>query len=371
MTGTTTPRKPAAFRVDAPENEAGPGVGSADGTAKQKPAGRQPASYRMTMVRAEEDPFEAELASEAEDIELMTPPPARIPPRRMSYTKLAMSAFGLLFSLAVGLWIDDLIRSLYARAEWLGWIAVGLTAIGLFAVLVIVWREMAAIMRLNSVHRLRSSAEEAMADPKPTRARRVVKELMSVLASRPDTAAQRKRMKQLDGEIIDAPHLLELAETELLGPLDKQARRTVLAAAKRVSVVTAVSPRALVDIGYVLFEAMRLIRSLSYLYGARPGTIGLLRLSRDVIAHLAVTGSIAVGDGIIQQLVGHGIASKLSARLGEGVINGLMTARIGIAAMDLCRPLPFRHLKRPGMGDFLTELSRQVSGSGNNDKKTG
>jgi putative membrane protein len=72
---------------------------------------------------------------------------------------------------------------------------------------------------------------------------------------------------------------------------------------------------------------------------------------------LAVTGSIAVGDGLVQQILGHGIASKLSARLGEGVVNGMMTVRIGIAAMDLCRPLPFKALKRPGISDFLGDLT--------------
>jgi putative membrane protein len=83
----------------------------------------------------------------------------------------------------------------------------------------------------------------------------------------------------------------------------------------------------------------------------------MIRLFGDVIAHLAVTGSIAVGDGIVQQLLGHGIASKISARFGEGVINGLMTARIGIAAIDLLRPLPFKAVKRPGIGDFLGDLT--------------
>lgn len=78
---------------------------------------------------------------------------------------------------------------------------------------------------------------------------------------------------------------------------------------------------------------------------------------RDVVAHLAVTGSIAVGDGLAQQVLGHGLASKLSSRLGEGVINGMLTARIGIAAMDLCRPLPFKALKRPGIGDFMSDIA--------------
>ena len=85
----------------------------------------------------------------------------------------------------------------------------------------------------------------------------------------------------------------------------------------------------------------RLIRRLSELYGGRPGTLGFIRLARDVLAHLAVTGTIAIGDSFVQQLVGHGLAARASARLGEGVVNGLMTARIGIAAMDVVRPCRF------------------------------
>ena len=122
-------------------------------------------------------------------------------------------------------------------------------------------------------------------------------------------------------------------------------------------VVTAVSPRALVDIAYVVFESGRLIRRLSELYGGRPGTLGFFRLARSVLAHLAVTGAIAAGDDFVHQIVGQGLAARLSAKLGEGVVNGMMTARIGIAAMETTRPLPFAALKRPGMGDFLSALT--------------
>jgi putative membrane protein len=285
---------------------------------------------------------------------------AQQPPRRrrrFSFAKLAAGAFGILFSLAVGLWTDWLIRDLFSRADWLGYAALAVLAVGILAVIGIVIRETVGMMRLAAVQSIKAEAEAASLEIRPARARALVTRLGVLLAGRPETAKGREALKAAEGDIIDAPHLIALAERELLAPLDRQARALILGASKRVSVVTAVSPRALVDLLYVVYEAARLIRALAELYGGRPGTLGMLRLVRNVLAHLAVTGSIAVGDGLVQQVLGHGLASRLSARLGEGVVNGLMTARIGIAAMDLCRPLPFKALKRPGIGDFIGDLA--------------
>ena len=92
------------------------------------------------------------------------------------------------------------------------------------------------------------------------------------------------------------------------------------------------------------------------LYGGRPCFMGLARLTRLVLTHLAVTGSIAVGDGLAQQLIGHGLAAKLSARLGEGVINGLLIARVGVAAIDVCRPLPFLERRRPQISEIMAGI---------------
>jgi putative membrane protein len=107
---------------------------------------------------------------------------------------------------------------------------------------------------------------------------------------------------------------------------------------------------------FVFVTALGLVRRLADLYGARPGTLGLIRLVRLTIAHLAFTGGLAASDSLIQQVLGHGVAAKLSARLGEGVLNGLLTARLGLAAMEVARPLPFAALPKPTLGDLAANL---------------
>jgi putative membrane protein len=113
----------------------------------------------------------------------------------------------------------------------------------------------------------------------------------------------------------------------------------------------------------VLVTFVSLLRRLSYLYGVRPGTLGLLRLLRLVISHLALTGGLATSDSLIQQILGHGIAAKLSARLGEGLLNGLLTARLGLAAIDVVRPMPFAALSRPTLRDLMSDAMRGQSGT--------
>ena len=74
------------------------------------------------------------------------------------------------------------------------------------------------------------------------------------------------------------------------------------------------------------------------------------------------TGGMAASDSLIQQMLGHGITAKLSAKLGEGLLNGLLTARLGLAAIDVTRPLPFAALPRPMLSDLAKDLLKRAGG---------
>lgn len=348
------PRKPAVFRIE-PDEPTPPATSarSAETVEARKP--RAIKADVAIVTPAEVDVFEQ--FTDVTDV----PPPVEEKPRRSIWLRLFLGAFGVLVSLAIGLWTDNLIRSLFQRADWLGWLALGVAIVAALALLVLVTREAIALARLASVEKLREQAADALARDDPKLAHAVVDALSAFVAHKPETAAGRRLLAAQRDEIVDGADLIRLAETEILAPLDAIARGMILDASKRVSLVTAVSPRAIVDVAYVVYEAAKLIRGLATLYGGRPGTLGSFRLARTVLAHLAVTGSIAVGDTFVQQIVGHGLAARLSAKLGEGVVNGMMTARIGMAAMETARPLPFAALRRPGMGDFLSALTRFAS----------
>lgn len=360
---SSQPRKPRSFTVEDPVAKAASATSDTPNKTTQKP--RKPAAIPVnaSLTMAQDDPF----AASPSELEALTPPPATARPPRLTVGKVLMTSLGLLLALALGVWTDSLIRSLFDRVPWLGWVASAAAAIAALALIVLVVKEILGIRRLAKVAHLREAVAAKSRSATAKEARTLTAEVSSLVSVNPLTARGRKSLKTLDDEIIDGPHYLAFAERELMAPLDRQARLLTVNAAKRVSVVTAVSPRAFVDLAYVGFESVRLIRALAELYGGRPGTIGMIRLFRDVIAHLAVTGAIAAGDSLIQQVVGHGVAAKLSARLGEGVINGLMTARIGISAMDLCRPMPFSAIKRPGIGDFMADITNFA---GNTDKSS-
>ena len=286
-------------------------------------------------------------------------------PRGMGWLgRLAWASFGLFVSLAFGLLADRIVSDLFARYAWLGWAGVALLAAFVVAVIAIVIREFWAVRRLRALDHLRREAAAVLLSNRREDGRHVEGELVRLYASRADLARARSNLAEHVEDIFDGSEIVRYAERTLMAPLDARARALTAASSRRVALVTAVSPRALVDVGFVIFESVRLAGAIAALYGARPGFLGFWRLTGAVLSHLAVTGGLVLTDGIVEQLVGQGVAARLSQRLGEGVVNGLMTVRVGIAAMRVVRPLPFDTEKAPQVRDFLPELLKLAKPNG-------
>ncbi len=268
---------------------------------------------------------------------------------------LGLSLLGAMLSVTA--W--DFMTGLIARMPLLGYAVAVLTAAFLLVLTVAAIRELAAFSRLSRLDRLQRAATDAKSDQSLEKARNVTARLLALYAGRPELDWACARFSERKEEQFDADSLLDLAEAELLAPLDQAALQEIEAAARQVAMVTALVPLALADVFAALTANLRMIRRIAEIYGGRAGTLGSWRLVRAVMTHLVATGAVAVGDDLVGSLAGGGVLSKLSRRFGEGVVNGALTARVGIAALEVCRPLPFSRTKRPSV---TTTVRRALTG---------
>ncbi|MGB3277953.1 MAG: TIGR01620 family protein [Pseudorhodobacter sp.] len=274
--------------------------------------------------------------------------------------RAAVWVLGSLFSLMISVAVYDFVTGMLARNSLLGWLAFGLTGLAVLTLLALALREAMGFYRLGHLDRLRAEVVAARQANQLKPAARVTNHLTTLYKNRPDLRWGAARLTERRGEVLDADALLDLTEVELLGPIDQAARAEVEAAARRVATVTALVPLALADVAVALFSNLSMIRKIAALYGGRSGTLGSLKLMRRVFGHLLATGALALGDDLIGSVAGGGILGKLSRRFGEGVVNGALTARVGVAAMELCRPMPFAALPRPKVTNLM---SRALTGA--------
>lgn len=320
---SATPRRPVIFEEDDPAlRAAAPDPGDApeiaDETALDGP-GRAPAALRAAQAAG------------------------RGP---SALARWFWSAALGLVGLATGVALHDFVAGLIARNAALGWLALALTAALAAALAMFALREAAAVARLGRVDALRAQAARAREAGDAGAAQAVLAGLRRLYAGRRDLDWGLAELDRAAEQPPEADALLDAAERALLRDLDERAADAAGRAARTVAAATALIPLALIDVLAALTANLRMIREIAEIYGGRAGWLGSWRLLKAVAAHLVATGAVAVGDDLIGPAIGGGVLSKLSRRFGEGLINGALTARVGAAAIEVCRPLPFHALPR-------------------------
>lgn len=268
------------------------------------------------------------------------------------FWRLFRWALGALVAIMVSVAIWDFAIGMMARNVWLGRGILALTAFLLVGLLVFTANELAAMLRLRKVDALQRACAVSRAGD---RADAVVfaKEMRDFYKDRPELRWRAEKIDQRLGDALTGGDVLHLTETTLLAPLDDQARREIQAAARQVATATAIVPLAMADVVIALAANVRMVRRISQVYGGRSGRFGSWRLMRAVATHLVATGAVAITDDLIGTIAGGGMLTKVSRRFGEGVVNGALTARVGIAAMEVCRPMPFAAQKRPNITGIM------------------
>ncbi|EIC85550.1 YcjF family protein [Serratia sp. M24T3] len=151
--------------------------------------------------------------------------------------------------------------------------------------------------------------------------------------------------------------------------LDGQARREISQSAAESALMIAVSPLALVDMAFIAWRNLRLVNRIANLYGIELGYYSRIRLFRLVLLNIAFAGATELVREIGMDWISQDLAARLSARAAQGIGAGLLTARLGIKTMELCRPLPWLEGDKPRLGDFRSELIGKLKATMNKGAK--
>ncbi|MGF1752081.1 YcjF family protein [Vibrio makurazakiensis] len=139
-----------------------------------------------------------------------------------------------------------------------------------------------------------------------------------------------------DSEVLDMYDALVIAEQ------DKQATKVVSLHATESAALVAISPLAAADMLLVAWRNFKMIDRLADIYGVELGYWSRLKLFKLVLVNMAVAGASELAVDASMDLMSMDLAGKVSARAGPGLGVGILTARLGIKAMSLLRPIPWK-----------------------------
>lgn len=292
-------------------------------------------------------------------------------PDRISFSELRLPLFRLrlwkpallaALGLAGGAVAWEL-RDLYTWAADKHW-SLGLLAgliIAAFCATIVsaVWEYFRAGRPLRKLQRTQEMAEELRDCRSHEEAQPFRRQLQEHFAGKPQGVLLSRVLDEAP-DYYDSSELLQHLEVTFLEALDQEAMRRIVRHATTTGALVGLSPFASVDILVALRQSLRMIDDVAQIYGVRPSVVVRWRLFKKVLALVAYSGAseYAVSE-LWPELVGDSMLSTLSARLGQGMGASLFMARIGLASMQSCRPIPFAEKRRPR----LAALTRRIASS--------
>lgn len=282
-------------------------------------------------------------------------------PRRSLWRRMVTLGLGI-FGVSVMAQGVQWAHQAWVQQEWIalgGCVAGGLVVVAGAGSLITEWRR---LYRLRQRAEMRDTARDLLHSHALGQGRAFCENLAQQAGiDRGHPALQRWQASlhetQSDREVV-------ALYAQLVQPvLDQQARREISHSAAESALMIAVSPLALVDMAFIAWRNLRLVNRIAQLYGIELGYFSRLRLFRLVLLNIAFAGASELVREVGVDWLSQDLAARLSARAAQGIGAGLLTARLGIKAMELCRPLPWLEDDKPRLGDFRRDLIGQVKGA--------
>lgn len=302
------------------------------------------------------------ISTEAAGRIVPTEPQSRAPvallprrPRTRPLIKFGLAAVGVFLAGGLVLGAADWLATMYERSAALGTLASALLATGIAGAGAIAWHELNSLFMLRSVEAIQ---RRLATDAEPRDAQSAIEDLLAVLAQRRDCEAGLAAF-QRQAQLHHSPaEQVAILRQTVLRTLDHRAEAAIRKAALRAFGITALSPTSLTDALFFVAVSLRMMREIAEVYGLRPTAAATTHLLRRLVREAGKLGAIDLATASLMQHLGGGAAERLSSAAAESLYAAQRMARLGIAIMQLTRPVPFAPDELPTLSSLVGGLMR-------------
>ncbi len=187
-----------------------------------------------------------------------------------------------------------------------------------------------------------------------------VKQLHQFYLGKPQMPLLRKSIDSLE-DYHDNKEIVEHLERTFLNQLDQHAFKRISTFAAQTGAAVALSPWASLDMLLSLWRNTKMLNEMGQIYGLRPSLRNRWKLFKSVINQLILVGTTELAlQQLIEEMGLSSTAGIFSARIGQGLGAGVYTAKIGLAAMQVARPIPFAESSKPKLKNLIGPLLGQL-----------
>ncbi len=313
----------------------------------------RPEDLQALMERVEEDPSSGQLNGSQNTQTLSV---AELPSLNLTSLIWPLVFLGVIVILEMA----QFLASKTATSSTLGWAYIGLIAAVTVSLWPVVRREYRQYRRLKDISHFRLESERALKSGDVYSLDPLLDKIARHYSSRPEFKYALETYHS-QKEIQTRPEdLTALFEKQILESINRRAYRKVLKHSNQSLLLGMFSPIPFWDSIVFLRANLKQIQSIAELYGGRPGFSGTLFLVKRVLGHLAIAEVTDTVTESLPELLGGSVLAKFSTNFGQGLVKALLTAKIGLLTMDLCRPLPFPEENKPRLKQVWKELYKSL-----------
>lgn len=319
-------------------------------------------SVQNIQPKQEFDQADVLIEDEAQEVEAELIIEESLKPSRF-WVRMLIAALGLFGVAMIAQSVQWLIDTFQAH-QWIYFafaivfFLVSLTGVG---AIINEWRK---LIYLRKHQQYQQTSQQMLLEELPSndgeQAVKFCENLLTELKQLPTVSQSAERWKGQLNEAYNAKEVLYLFSENVLTPIDKQVKKLISKNAVENALIVAISPLAIVDVLMMAFRNIALMNKISKIYGMELGYFSRLKLFKMVLTNMVFAGATEIATDVGMDFFSQNITAKLSMRAAQGIGVGLLTARLGVKAMEFCRPIAFQANERPKISAIRQELLTAV-----------